>query len=196
MIAVLVLIELGARGCIDAVASRSIHDSTLGVRSVNVESGDIPVVYHYWLFGRLQNGSVTMHDIVATPVNIASLKVSAESLELDRTELITGDAKITGSPPYRTTVILSPKNLGDYLNSTVRFQTNHLVSTIEGHNMNVVPKLKGRSIVIADERNTYEVPLPGLAYLPCKPDTIGIGNGIAVSCSSDTLPRFVANATK
>ncbi len=196
VIAVLVLVELAARGCIGAVVSRSIDGNTVGVSSVNVATGDVPVVYHYWLFGDLRNGSITMHDVVATPVNISTLSVTAEKLEFSRTELITGRAKLTGSPPYRTTVILSPKNLGDHLNSTVHFQTNHLVATIEGHNMNVVPRLDGRKIVLADERYTYDVPLPGKAYLPCEPDSIGVGNGIAVSCSSDTLPPFVARATK
>ncbi len=194
VLAVIVLIEVGTRGCVDTVTSRAIHSKTVGVGDVNVAAGDVPAAIHYWILGGLQNGSVTMHDIVATPVSIASLQVTSEDLRFSRTALLTGKADLTGSAPYRTTVYLSPKNLGDHLNATVTFQTNHLVATIDGHNMNVVPRLKGRSIVIADERFTYEVPLPGKAYLPCAPDALAIGNGIAVSCESDALPPFVARA--
>jgi len=194
VIAVLVLIEVGTRGCVDSVTSRSIHSRTVGVGDVDVASGDAPTALRYWVLGGLQNGSVTMHDIVAVPVSISALEVKAEDLRFSRTKLLTGKADLTGSAPYRTTLYLSPKNLGSYLNATVRFQSNHLVATIEGHSMNVVPKLKGRSIVIEDERFTYEVPLPSRAYLPCKPDAMGVGNGIAVSCQSDVLPPFVAAA--
>lgn len=194
VLALLVVIEVGTRGCVDAVTSRSIHNKTVGVGKVDVASGDVPAVIHFWILGGLQNGSLTMHDIVATPINISALTVSAEDLRFSRTKLLTGKADLTGSAPYRTTVYLSPKNLGDYLNATVHFQSNHLVATIDGHNMNVVPKLDGREIVIADERFTYSVPLPGVAYLPCKPDSIGVGNGIAVSCEAEALPPFVARA--
>lgn len=196
VLVVLVLIELATRGCIDSVASRSIESNTVGVQNVNVASGDIPTVFYYGVLGELRNGSITMHDIVATPVNIASLSVTAEALELSRSALITGKAQVTGSPPYRTTVYLSPKNLGDSLNATVTFQSNHLVATIDTHNMNVVPKLVNRRIVLSDGRYTFSVPLPGLAYLPCKPDTFGVSNGIWVACNSQKLPPIVAHATK
>lgn len=194
VLAVLVLIEFGARACIDSAASRSIHNRTVGIDSVDVGTGDAPVVLRYWFLGGLQNGSVMMRDIQATPVNISALKVAAQKLEFSRTAMITGKADLTGSAPYRVTVVLSPRNLGNYLNTTVRFQSNYLVATIEGHNMHVVPELDGRTIVIADERHTYEVPLPDEEYLPCDPESLGIGNGIAVSCTSDTLPPVLADA--
>lgn len=196
VIIVIVLVELGARGCVNAVTSRSIESGAANVRKVNVASGDVPAVFHFFILGSLRNGSITMHDIMAAPVNISSLSVTAQNLRFSRGAMIKGRASLKGSPPYRTTVFLSAKNIGDALGTSVTFQSNYLVATIDGHNMNVVPKVKGRKIVIADDKYSYDVPLPGTQYLPCKPATFGVGNGVWVSCDSAVLPRFVAASMK
>lgn len=195
VVALLAVIEFGTRGCINKITSQSIESNTVGVRDVTVASGDPPTVFYYGILGGLRNGSLTLHDVVATPVSMARLEVRSSDLRFSRTKLFTGKARLDGTPPYLTTIYLSPKNLGDYLNATVTFQSENLVATIDGHNMNVVPKLKGREIVIADERFSYEVPLPSTAYLPCKPSGFGIGNGLWISCESKAPPKIVADAT-
>ena len=191
---VLVLIEFGTRGCVDWGASRSIETNADSVGSVSVASGDVPAAYHYWIMGGLANGSVTLHNINATPMNIARLEVGSSSLEFSRTQLIKGNAQILGKAPYDVTVFLSPANLGDYLNTTVTFQGPYLSAVIDNHPIDAKPELKGRSIVLSDRNHTIRIPLPGRAYLPCQPDRIGVGNGIAVGCSSPVLPKVLSNA--
>lgn len=196
VIVLVAVVGVGSRGCINAVTARSIDNNTVGVRKVDVASGDVPAIFNFWVLGGLKNGSITLHDIVATPVNISSLQVTAANLRFSRTKMLSGKARLDGSPPYRTTIFLSPKNLSDSLNATVSFQSNYLVATIDGHNMHVIPKLDGRTIVIEDDRYTYEVPLPGAEYLPCTPDRFGVGGGVSVSCESAKLPEIVADATR
>lgn len=198
VIVVLMLIVLGvaARGCVDAVSSRAIEGNLVDVGEVTVASGDAPMVFHYWVMGGLQNGSITMHDISTSPMNIDRLKVSAEDLRLDRMKLISAKAKLNGSPPYRITMRLSAKNLSGVLHTSVTFRGNHLIAQIDGDNMDVAPKIQGRTIVLSDERNTHEIELPGTEYLPCDPTGLGTSSsGITVSCESDTLPPYLAEAT-
>ncbi len=190
----LVLIELGTRGCVDWGASRSIETNADSVGSVSVASGDVPAAFHYWIMGGLANGSVTLHDINATPMNIARLDVGSTSLEFSRTQMLKGNARILGKAPYDVTVYLSPANLGDYLNTTVTFHGPYLSGLIGNLSIDAKPELKGRSIVLSDRNHTIRIPLPSRAYLPCQPDGIGVGNGIVVGCSSPVLPKVLSDA--
>ncbi|MBS1849189.1 MAG: hypothetical protein JST73_13010 [Actinobacteria bacterium] len=196
VIVLLVVIEGGTRACVNGVTSRSIQNNTLGVGHVSVASGAPPAAFYYLILGELRNGSITLDDISAAPVNISSLIVTSQNLRFDRAKLVTGKAKLGGTAPYTTTIYLSPKNLGDYLNATVTFTGTYLTATIDGHNLNVIPKLVGHEIVITDGTYRYTVPLPGKEYLPCKPNGIGIGNGITMSCSAATPPPIIARAAK
>ncbi len=195
VVVVLVLIEFGTRGCVDWVGSRSIKTNTVGVRDVSIEAGDAPTAWYYGILGYVSNGSIALHDLTATPVNVAKLTVSADRLNISRWSMMSGKARITGTPPYRVSAYLSPRNLGDYLNATVRFQAGYLSATIEGHNMDVKPKLVARNIVISDGHNSFRVPLPGRDILPCTPENIGVGYGIVASCESRRLPPVLAKAT-
>lgn len=192
----LVGLELGGRGCMNHNMAGSIHSNTTAVRKVTVASGDVPFLFHYGIKGQLSNGSVTMHDIVTSPIGISQLRVSSAQLKFDRGSFVSGEAKITGNAPYQVMVILSAKNLADYLNANVTFQTVVLRTTIDGHTMYVKPKLVGRTIVLKDAKRTVRIPLPGKKYLPCDPTGIVVGNGIAVGCDSDTLPKVLADAAK
>lgn len=194
VVILLVGLEFAGRGCLDHTMSKAIHNNSVHVRKVTVASGDVPMLYHYGIRGGLSNGSVTLHDVVADPIGISQLRVSAAELEFARGKFLSGEAKITGTPPYDVQVVLSPKNLQDYLNASVTFQSTTLRVTIDGHTMYVQPKLVGRSIVLKDAKKTVRIPLPGKEYLPCDPTGIAIGNGIAVTCDSPTLPKVLADA--
>ncbi len=196
LILVLVVVEVAARACVDAVTARSIEGDLVDTGEVTVAAGDVPMVFHYWILGGLQNGSVTLHDISASPMNIDRLKVSAEDLRFARGQLLSANAKLTGSPPYRITMHLSADNLSGVLHTAVTFRGNHLIAQIDGENIDVAPRLEGRTIVLADERNTHEVELPGTDHLPCDPTGFGTSaGGITVTCDSDELPPYLAAAT-
>ena len=196
VVILLVGLEFVGRGCLDRSMSHAIHNNTVHVRKVTVASGDVPLLYYFGIRGGASNGSVTMHDIVADPIGIAQLRVSAEELRFDRGRFLSGEAKITGTPPYNIQLLLSGKNLRDYLNSRVTFQTTIVRVTVDGHTMYAKPKLVGRTIVLKDAKKTVRIPLPGKEYLPCDPTGIAVGNGIALACNSGTLPKVLADAVK
>ena len=196
VVILLVGLELVGRGCVDRTMSHSIHDNTVHVRKVSVASGDVPLLFHYGIRGGLSNGAITMHDIVASPIGIAQLRVSAAQLRFDRGRFLSGEAKITGTPPYNVQLVLSSKNLRDYLNSSVTFQSSIVRVTVDGHTVFAKPALVGRTIVLKDSKKTVRIPLPGRQFLPCDPTGIAVGNGIAVACDSRTLPKVLADATK
>lgn len=196
IVILLVGLEFAGRGCLDRTMSHSIHDNTVHVRKVTVASGDVPMLYYYGIRGGASNASVTMHDIVADPIGIGELRVGAAELRFDRGRFLSGEAKITGTPPYNIQVVLSAKNLRDYLNSMVTFQSTVVRATVDGHTIYAKPKLVGRTIVLKDAKKTVRIPLPGKQYLPCDPTGIAVGNGIAVVCDSRTLPKVLADAAK
>lgn len=194
---VLVLVEVAVRGCVDSVSSRAIDGDLVETGDVSVASGDIPAVVNYWILGRLSNGSITLHDISASPMNISRLKVSASDLRFDRAKMLTAKAKLNGSPPYRISMTLSGKNLSGVLDTDVVFRNGRLIAQIDGNNMDVVPTVEGRNIVLEDERTTQTVELPGKRYLPCDPTGVGSsGAGVTVTCESDTLPPYLAEAVQ
>lgn len=195
VVVVLVLVEVLARACVDAVSSRSIDGDLVDTQEVTVQSGDVPMLFNYWILGGLRNGSITLHGISASPMNIDRLKVAADDLRLDRIRLLSADAQVNGSAPYRITMRLSAQNLSGVLHTGVTFRGDHLIAQIDGDNMDVTPRIDGRTIVLSDERNTHEIELPGTEYLPCDPTgTSTSPAGITLSCSSDTLPSYLADA--
>lgn len=193
---VLVVLEVAARGCVNAVTSRAIQSNLVDTGEVTVASGDLPMVFHYWVMGGLQNGSITLHDISASPMNIARLKVTAHDLRFARGSLLSAKAKLKGSPPYRISLRLSAQNLSGVLHTPVTFHGDHLIAQIDGDNIDVRPRIEGRTIVLADERNTHRIDLPGLDYLPCDPSGFSSSpGGITVSCTAEELPPYLAAAT-
>ena len=88
----LVGLELGGRGCMNHNMAGSIHSNTTAVRKVTVASGDVPFLFHYGIKGQLSNGSVTMHDIVTSPIGISQLRVSSAQLKFDRGSFVSGEA--------------------------------------------------------------------------------------------------------
>lgn len=196
VVILLVVLEIAGRGCLDRSMSRAIQSNSMHVRNVTVASGDVPLLYYFGVRGGLSNGSVTMHDIMASPIGVSQLKVSAAKLRFDRKKFVSGEAKITGTPPYHIQIVLSAKNLSDYLHTLVSFQTTVLRATIDGRTMYAKPQVDGRTIVLKDAKQTARIRLPGKEILPCDPTGISVGNGIALSCDSDTLPKVLADAAK
>lgn len=196
LIVLLVGLEFVGRGCVDRTFSSAVHSKQPNVRKVTVASGDVPLLYHYGILGGLSNGMVTMHDIIADPISVSELRVGASKLEFDRGKFLSGEAKITGTPPYQVQVVLSSKNLSDELTSRVVFQSNVARVTVDGHTIYGKPTLDGRFIVIKDAKKSVRIPLPGKDILPCDPTGIGVGNGVAVACESTTLPKLLADAVK
>lgn len=196
VVILLVVLEVAGRGCLNSTMARSIHTNTEHVRKVTVASGDVPMLWYFGIRGALSNGTVTMHDIVADPISVSELRVSAAKLEFARGKFISGEAKITGAPPYQIVVVLSAKNLHDFLNEKVTFQSSVVRTMVDGHTIFSKPTLDGRFIVLKDSKKSVRIPLPSKAFLPCAPTGMSVGNGIALSCSSPTLPKVLADATK
>jgi hypothetical protein len=196
VVILLLALEFAGRGCVDYTLSTSMHSNVRQARNVTVASGDVPLLYHYGILGELSNGTVTLHDIVADPISVSELRVSASTLKFDRGKFLSGEAKITGTPPYQVQVVLSAKNLSDELTSRVVFQSKVARVVVDGHTISAMPTLDGRFIVIKDAKKTVRISLPGKDILPCDPTGIGIGNGVAVACESNTLPKVLADAAK
>lgn len=192
----LVVAEFLARGCVNYNISNSIENDTTNVGRVQVASGDIPVLFYLGVLGYLSNGTITMHDIVAEPISMSQMSVSAAQLELSRGALVSSRAKVTGKPPYHITVILSPDNLRRELNQAVNFSGTYVQTSVDDHVVRAEPKLDGRFIVLDDGKNEIRIPIPSTDYLPCEPTGIGVSGSIALSCDSDTLPKALAEATK
>ena len=196
IVLLLVVAEILARGCLDYNVSRSIKNETANVRKVTVASGDVPVLFYQGVLGHLSNGTITMHDVVADPISMAQLSVSASKIDLSRGALVSSKAKITGTPPYVVTVILSPDNLRQVINHPVSFHTTYIQTTVNNHTVNAQPQIDGRFIVLKDGTNTLRIPMPGTDYLPCQPTSLGVSGAILLSCESSTLPKFLADATR
>ncbi len=196
IILLLVVVELLARGCLDYNVSRSISNSTENVRKVTVASGDVPVLFYQGVLGHVSNGSITMHDVVADPISMAELTVSAPKIDLSRGAMVSGKAKITGTPPYLLTAILSKDNLRQVINEPVTFNTTYVQTSVDNHVINAQPQVDGRFIVLKDGKYTVRIPMPGTDYLPCQPTSVGVNNALQLSCESSTLPKFLADATK
>lgn len=196
IILLLVVVEFLARGCLDYNVARSITSKTANVRKVTVASGDVPVLFYQGVLGHISNGSITLHDVAADPINMAELNVSAQKIDLSRGAMVSGKAKITGTPPYLLTVILSKDNLRQVVNQPVSFNTTYVQTSVDNHVVNAQPQVDGRFIVLADGKNTVRIPMPGTDYLPCQPTSVGVNNALLLSCVSSTLPKFLADATR
>ncbi len=196
IVLLLLVVELLARGCLDYHVSKSIMNKTANVRKVTVASGDVPVVFYEGVLGHISNGSITMHDIVADPISMAQLGVSASKIDLSRGSLISSKAKITGTPPYLLTVILSKENLRQVINRPVTFHSSYVQTSVDNHVIDAQPQVDGRFIVLKDGKNTVRIPMPSTDYLPCQPTGVGVNGALQLSCASSTLPKFLADATR
>ena len=142
IVLLLLVVELLARGCLDYHVSKSIMNKTANVRKVTVASGDVPVVFYEGVLGHISNGSITMHDIVADPISMAQLDVSASKIDLSRGSLISSKAKITGTPPYLLTVILSKENLRQVINRPVTFHSSYVQTSVDNHVIDVQSQVR------------------------------------------------------
>lgn len=196
VVVLLVVLELAARGCTDARLASSIHSQTDHVGRVTVASGDIPLLWNEYAMGRLSNGSITMHDIVSSPISVSMLRVSSAKLKVGRSAMLSGNAKITGSAPYSILVVLSAANISRELGTPVSFHGPNMRIDSNDSNITAVPVLHGRTVVFSSGGATKSVPLPSTNVLPCTPTGISAQGALVVGCTSNTLPKVLADAVR
>ncbi len=195
VILLLVLLELSGRGCSNSLASGSIKSRFDNAGKVTVQSGDAPFLVYELGLGYLKNGSVTVHDVVASPVSISSLSMSAEKLRLSRGSLVGGTAKITGDGPYRIVAVLDAEDVRRSVNAPVRFHNRYVQTSVKGTTIDAKPVIKGDKIVLTDDDGaTVSVPIPGTEYLPCTPTRVDVQNALVLRCVSATMPKAFSEA--
>lgn len=192
----LVVLELIARGCTDVRLASSIHSKSDHVGRVTVASGDIPLLWNEYAMGHLSNGSVTMYDIVSSPISVAQLRVSSAKLKVGRAAMVSGNAKITGTAPYSILVVLSADNISHYLGTPVTFHGSNMRIESSDSNITAVPVLHGRTVVFSSGGATQSVPLPSTSILPCTPTGVSAQGALVVGCTSNTLPKVLADAVR
>lgn len=196
VLVLLVVLELAARGCTDNRLASSIHSKSDHVGKVTVASGDIPLLWNEYARGYLSNGSITMYDIVSSPISVAQLRVSSAKLKVGRSAMLSGQAKITGSAPYSIMVVLSAANISHYLGTPVSFHGSDMRIDSIDTNITAAPALHGRTIVFSSDGATEPVPLPSSDILPCTPTNVSAQGALVTGCTSNTLPKVLADAVR
>lgn len=196
-----VLVDIGAKAFEQSQLASASKARSVNVGSVKVSFDGLPngvSGFPYTLDvladGKVSKATIEMRDVTVSPLSMKLVKVRVDDLDLGRSAAAGSARKVSGIGSARVTVVLSPRNIGDLLNTNVQLRSGYFNAVVDGTLIDGKVSVSGRQVVVDDgEHPPVKFDMPGKQYLPCTPKGVNVSaSGMSLSCTTSTLPSAVA----
>lgn len=190
-----VVVELAAPSFFEARTEQRVRERTRDVAVVDVEVDSFPVVTRLLTTGRIRHMTLTLEQLVRQRVTFASVRLSVEGLELDRSALLQRqEVDLRDIETGMLTVELTAQALSDLVGAPVELRPGQVSVKVAGRTVTSQPEIRGRTLRLAGRQVAPLSLLLPEEMATCIPSLeVQVGR-MVLSCRIEELPSLLTAA--
>lgn len=197
VVALAALVELAAPSFLEARIEERVRERTRDVAVVDAEVGSFPVVTRLLATGRIRRMTLTLDQLVRQRLTFATVRLSFEGLELDRSALLEHQqVELRDIETGMLTAELTAEALSDLVGVPVELRSGQVSFEVAGTTLTAQPEIRGRTLRLAGRRvAALSVTLPQ-EFASCTPSLeVRLGR-MVLSCRLEELPSLLMAASR
>jgi hypothetical protein len=196
LVAVLLVGDVLARSAAESAVETGVRSKVAGVGSVEARIDSFPFTGRLLAQGQVSNLDLRLSDVTGHGIDVATLRLEAVGLVLDRSVLFGGKVRVKRVDRVTVTATIDEAQISQATGAEVELLDGGRARvTYRGVTATArVTVSDGAIRFTAGGLPALTVPVPDSDLLPCEVDATVVDGAVLASCTADHLPAIVLRA--